>query len=450
MKKKTKQKTVPRYWGSRTLLVVGVILVLSVSLQAQYKPFYTYYNFNFGARALSMGNAFTAVADDLTSVFWNPAGLAEFKYPEAYLSYRKNKMQDYYDIQAREMPGYVEQYTYDFESSLKNIDFLSVSVPAQFWGMKWTFALSFYRMIPYNMEGNSVSVYSADSESYIGETTTMTFTGDSGIDVLAFTAAYYYSDYFSLGLTVQQFLNSGTMNYHYLSSAVEYDQEYTEKIEGRNLILGFVFKPMKDVVLGMTYRTRLRNYFHSEYIRQEVGSTIRQVGTTRSSFEFPARLSFGLMLRPFKFMRMSFDYSILYWTLGKVSDYYGSSEDLPYPVRDAFSFAQEDCHNYRMGVEFNIPYDRFILFLRGGLFTERQLFKDSNDGIVKVSGYSFGIGADVSSVVSVDLAYARQNSNWLETPVFNPADEVFSRYNNDVLSLSVTFRFTGLPVSGKK
>jgi tetratricopeptide (TPR) repeat protein len=36
-------------------------------------------NFGYGARALSLGGAFTALADDPTAVFWNPAGL-EFIY----------------------------------------------------------------------------------------------------------------------------------------------------------------------------------------------------------------------------------------------------------------------------------------------------------------------------------------------------------------------------------
>ena len=31
--------------------------------------------FGFGARAMGFGNAFTAIADDPTAVYWNPAGL---------------------------------------------------------------------------------------------------------------------------------------------------------------------------------------------------------------------------------------------------------------------------------------------------------------------------------------------------------------------------------------
>lgn len=36
-----------------------------------------------GARAMGMGGAFTSIADDVTSIYWNPAGLSELKYKES-------------------------------------------------------------------------------------------------------------------------------------------------------------------------------------------------------------------------------------------------------------------------------------------------------------------------------------------------------------------------------
>ena len=53
-----------------------------------YKPWYNFYNFAYGAKARAMGNAFTAVADDLTAAFWNPAGLAAQRSPEFHLGYK--------------------------------------------------------------------------------------------------------------------------------------------------------------------------------------------------------------------------------------------------------------------------------------------------------------------------------------------------------------------------
>lgn len=39
-----------------------------------------------GARAISMSGAFTAIADDASAVFWNPAGLAQLTDNQVYLS----------------------------------------------------------------------------------------------------------------------------------------------------------------------------------------------------------------------------------------------------------------------------------------------------------------------------------------------------------------------------
>ena len=39
-----------------------------------------------GARAMSMGGAFTAVADDASAVFWNPAGLSQLTDNQIFLS----------------------------------------------------------------------------------------------------------------------------------------------------------------------------------------------------------------------------------------------------------------------------------------------------------------------------------------------------------------------------
>ncbi len=65
------------------ILLVSSLLPLSV-VQAQSGQGGTESNLSlgFGARAFSMGRAFTAVADDPTAVFWNPAGL-EFVYQQS-------------------------------------------------------------------------------------------------------------------------------------------------------------------------------------------------------------------------------------------------------------------------------------------------------------------------------------------------------------------------------
>jgi len=61
----------------KKILVTIILLLLSLNVYAQNEEGGTESNlsYGFGARALSLGQAFTAVADDPTAVFWNPAGL---------------------------------------------------------------------------------------------------------------------------------------------------------------------------------------------------------------------------------------------------------------------------------------------------------------------------------------------------------------------------------------
>jgi len=425
--------------------VLLVFLFFTVSLPVfQYgrvKPFYTYYNIFFGARSISMGNAFTAVADDLTAVFRNPAGVAEFKRPQIYLDFRKDESQYNYQPQEYSSDSFNQQYTYDFTSTLKNIDFFSLSAPVFLWGVNWNFALSYYRYIPYGFDGRSQGILTSGSDT-VGEETTLDFTGGAGIDVLGLTSAFELTDYLSFGITLQQFFNSGSIDYELTSPAQSYRQEYIEKIKGRNVLLGLLFKLHKNIILGFSYHFKFSGTLDSQYDLQEAGSTGTTTYSTEADVVMPAQFSMGLLLRPFKFMQLSADYSKIYWSKGTVSNYYDHQEKLGYPVRDDFSFAQKDAVNYRMGVELNFPIKKVTVFIRGGLFSDGQLFVDAASEAVKLKGFSLGLGVDLSSKVRLDAAYMNQKAKWDEPGYFDPQNTtVRTDYSNKIFSLSLTISF---------
>lgn len=70
---------------------VGLLaLLLPLLATAQSKVGTTaapFLNIAVGARALGMGGAFTATADDATALYWNPAGIAGIRRPSANLVY---------------------------------------------------------------------------------------------------------------------------------------------------------------------------------------------------------------------------------------------------------------------------------------------------------------------------------------------------------------------------
>lgn len=65
------------YYASRFTLI-GLFLVALPTFSATF-PFEEARPLYVGARALGMGNAFTAIADDATAGFWNPAGLIQWQ-----------------------------------------------------------------------------------------------------------------------------------------------------------------------------------------------------------------------------------------------------------------------------------------------------------------------------------------------------------------------------------
>lgn len=53
--------------------------------ESVYEPFFgRYYPFGTGARAIGMGEAFTAIADDASAVYYNPAGIAQLDHNEIF------------------------------------------------------------------------------------------------------------------------------------------------------------------------------------------------------------------------------------------------------------------------------------------------------------------------------------------------------------------------------
>lgn len=97
-----------------------------------------------GARALGMGEAYTAVADGPDAVYWNPAGLALMRRPEALYS-------------RGELPAGTHH------------DFLSVAVPARWLGGTAAFAvtrLSGDSLALVNASNQTVGSFSPHSEAY--------------------------------------------------------------------------------------------------------------------------------------------------------------------------------------------------------------------------------------------------------------------------------------------
>lgn len=428
------------------LFAIVLFFILPISEYANYKSIYPYYNFSFGAKSIAMSNAFTAVADDLSAVFFNPAGIVAFKTPRLYLSYGISNTKIANFIESKDYGSQTDEYSNNLNINYKNIDFFSVSVPANFLSTKWTFALSYYRLIPYNFDGSIKRELSRSSDESYTEKITETIFGENGIDVLSLSAAFPISEYVYLGVTAQQFINSGTNEYSYSSEKLDYSKNFSEKVRGRNYIFGILFIASEDVAIGFTYQTKFTETLNSTYIYTEDIESHNSNSTRDAILAFPARFSLGISARLLPEWSISYDFSKILWSKSTITNYHDAAASVPYPVRDDFTFTQTDISNSNIGTELRIPIQKSLLLIRGGMSSEKQLFSGSDGTQAKLKGYSIGLGFIASRKIVFDLAFLYQKGKWLEEAYFQPDDSstsstVNANYKRKVLKLSITYLF---------
>ncbi|MCX6557776.1 MAG: hypothetical protein NTW95_10165 [Candidatus Aminicenantes bacterium] len=411
----------------------------------QYKPFYNQYNFAYGTKAMSMGNAFSAVADDLTAVFWNPAGLADKRAPEFYFAYQAESLKQGYDPQEADYLGTRLRYDFNLASKLKQINFFSVSVPAEFWKMKWGFALSYYRFIPYGFKGSAVEPFTFPPAFSASTEVIVNFIGSEGVDVLAFSGAAGITEFFSLGCTVQQFFSSGSLHLQFLNRSGEFDEQYSESLRGRNLILGLMFRPFETLNLAFTYHSGVKSNFDSSLLTWQVDDEGTDVNVNSNSslarVIIPSQYSLGAALRPWRWLNLSFDYSRIDWRRGTLEAYYDFATPLPYPQKAYLGSQQQDVRNLRLGMEIDLPLRRLLLHFRGGWSSDGQLYADSSGQAVKVSGYAAGMACEFGNSLLLEIAFQRQSADWPEVGYFTDEPAVSSHYSADLLKFSLTYRF---------
>lgn len=463
MKRKMIWIMVPLWAGrkAKVLLILAlaaglciIIPIKTLNAQGLDKPRYFYYNFSFGARALGMSNAFTAGASDLTAVFWNPACLGKLAFPEAMAVYKSDAISGHRENEIlnsaiNPVSGLAdtETYSYTMNSALKNAAFLSASLPLHIWDLKWQFALSYYRLLPYGPEADATGLYRFTGDSRGDHAVNYAYSGSGGPGVIAFSAACVLDESFSLGATYLRFIQSGDGVYTQADADSIDKTTYNDRFEGQSLILGLHFEPAEYFSIGLTYQTAISNRYHLSLRRETFTEDSRGAQTSSSSaaregdYSMPARLAAGFLLNPFSFLKVSMDYSVIYWDRGRITGYNGDNVPWKFPTMTPLtSGGQGDCINLRLGMEIKFPFDYFTVFLRGGVFNEQPMFRDDTNQWPEIVGYSFGVGVDVASWLAADIGFMKQRSDWRENGVLNPSIPVLYRYDNSIMALSLIFR----------
>ncbi len=185
------------------------LLLLAVGTAAQESPVVLEFSFsNPGARAMGLGSAFTALADDATAAFANPAGLVQLTRPEVSIEGRLWSYSTPFTLGGRIDGSQPSGFLLDNTSGLRTaessrdltgLSFLSFVYPKDDW------SLAFYRHRSANFEFRSETqgIFAQASPPF-SDRREIDFRSSVDLDVVNYgvSVAYRLRESFSLGLGV--------------------------------------------------------------------------------------------------------------------------------------------------------------------------------------------------------------------------------------------------------
>ena len=383
-----------------------------------------------GGRAMGMGGAYLAVADDFTAVYWNPAGLAQLGMPglaqrEGYVAFARNNHQNK-----------SAQGGFPSDSELSNTRFGSLGFvyPVPVYRGSLVFAAGFNRIkdFDWNLRIQSFvdSLQNEDTFSHEGELTMTSLAG--AVDISPNT---------SLGLTVSivqgedksnaEFISLDTEDHFPLTRAVYYETFEDDYKTAFTATFGALVRwPREDPKVRFGTTLTSGSTHEVEYISHSFPDTLFSVieydegppeqalpleGGDSYKIALPIQVGVGASYQAVSGLWLAASAHFAEWSQ---SEYRGEDE---FGVRSNASFETqyEDTIRYHLGVEYQVP--TIALDLRAGYYSDPLPFVGPRDPdfiidavdnpliIIKQDRkfLTLGAGLLLDGVLQVDAAWTR-------------------------------------------
>lgn len=404
------------------VLLTQVSLLISQSSFAQFQISPVPLPVGSGARALGMGGAFIAVADDATATSWNPGGLTQLERPElSVVGSFLSAQQDFDHLP--DSIGLTTGITLDNESESRgDLNFTSVAYPFKIFGKNLVAALNYHQIYDFHMD---VSFNYKVEDPSIDQTENIShdFVSKGGIGALTPAIAMQVMPRLSIGVAVNFYTDEFFGDYAWkektrtFGAGTVFGSPFTE-----SSALDVTFKNFQavNVTAGMLLdvwekeekRLSFGAVYHSPYTA-DVDRIIDQSATfdgspvqiepahKRSHLEIDYPMSFGAGFG-FRYSdALSFSMNVT-WT--DWSEFQQEDEDgvETRPIAGASEDRDiDDTFAVRFGTEYLIFKQKMIVPVRGGLFYEPR---PSLDEPTDVYGVSVGSGITFKRF-SIDAAY---------------------------------------------
>lgn len=376
-----------------------------------------------GARALGMGGAFIAIADDATAASWNPGGLIQLEKPEISV-----------------VGGYVrrtEDNTFGTNpdaSGKQSIDdydlnYLSAAYPFRAFNRNMIVSLNYQRLLDFNRSWNfdlnfTNPIFTAPVAFQFEQTGALyalglAYSAEITPRISAGLTINYWGDFINTNQWEQKFNTVGSINLGGIPGTSTFTKHETFGFQGWNANLGFLWKMTEHWTLGGVFKTPFTADIDHEQTTEDtttfptVPAADQHIVASRileEELEMPMSYGLGLAYRFSDKFTLAGDVYRTHWSDFIFKDSQGI-ETSPISGRPKDSANISDTTWLRLGGEYLIIGSKYVVPLRAGIFYDPAPAEGSPDNFF---GFALGTGLAYDRFI-FDIAYQYRFGNGVGT-----------------------------------
>jgi long-subunit fatty acid transport protein len=379
-----------------------------------------------GARAVGMGGAFIAIADDATAASWNPGGLIQLERPELSI------VGSYFIRQEDYTSSSHPEAATDASFDSADLNYVSAVYPFALMGHNMVVSLNFQRLYDFtkDIDFTFTNRNQFDATYFSTLTQKIRFEQDGGLKTISPAYCIQITPRFSLGATLNiwtdQFFENGWDekytargngdsniggNSNPFTTSVRIEDEYSD-LQGINFNVGFLWDVTPLITIGGVFKSP----FTAEFKHKKSISTVDTNPEGTSTFfrkfkedveiRFPMSYGLGIAFRFSDAFTCALDIYRTEWGEFQYKDGKGNKTS-PIDGRSASQSNIDPTHQVRLGAEYLLFLEKTIVPLRFGVFYDPQPAEGSPEDFY---GFSLGSGVMIGPLV-LDAAYEYRFGN---------------------------------------
>ena len=393
-----------------------------------------------GARAVGMGGAFIAIADDATAASWNPAGLTQLKKPEISFALSYFRRRD--DFTSDEHPE-----TSGVEKSLsKDLNYLSFAYPFKFLERNMIVSLNYQLLYEFDRNihtslksktvNHSVSRHSKNkihfrqsgNLSALSPAYAIEITPDFSLGVTfnIWTDKLFWSNGWESDLTEKgtTYKNKGGLlnsSGQFSSTVKSTDRDRYYGFSGFNMNIGFLWDINQFVTVGGVVKTPFTGDLQHERVTEQKSRSIGNPFTTARwridedvELDMPLSYGLGVALRFSDRFTLSMDVYRTEWDHFRLEDGKGNRISPP-TGKPSHESPIEETTQVRLGAEYLFVFTKTVVPLRWGVFYDPEPSEKNPEDFW---GVSMGTGISIGDLI-FDCAYQFRYGKDAEGEIFD-------------------------------